>query len=129
MKALQRLLIALCLFVISCQSAKQPDEVVKEYLTAVDKFDYKATKEMLVENDTTKMLMQNMEIYEKSMTPESKKAYISKPKNYEIKPAEIDGNNARVKTIYKDGEMPVVVIFSLKKTDKGWLINNFTANF
>jgi hypothetical protein len=130
MKSIYAAIIAWCMLVTSCSSDREtPETVVKNYLAAVDKFDYEATRQLMVDNDTTRRLIQSMKLYEQQMTFAAKDEYLKKQKNYDIDPASVDQNNARVQVNYTEDEIPVVIVFTLRKTNNGWRISNMSANF
>jgi len=117
------------MFLYSCHTTKDPDAVVKEYLTAIDNFDSKAAEKLMTESEQSRQMLDNMKLYEGKMSPEAKAEYRKKRRNYIFGKPVIDGDAAKILVTNKDAEFTINITFSLKKVDGTWKVDNFSADY
>ena len=129
MRYLYLLALGCCIFLYSCQKAKAPDVIVKEYLAAIDNFDTKAAEKLMTDSEQARQMLDNMKLYEGKMSPETKAEYRNKKRNYIFGKPIVDGNKAKILVTNKDAEFTINITFNLKKAGGEWKVDNFSADY
>jgi len=125
----QLLLTLSCIFMLTaCQKTKGPENTVREYLQAIDNFEYEKADALLVVNPENKAAMDNLRRYTASLNEAKKEEILSKAKHrtYNIIEKESTENEALLIATNNEGEYTLVVKFNLVKSDERWLIKNFS---
>jgi hypothetical protein len=123
MKQLFLMLLSI-LILAGCDDTKTPKDTVREYLQAIDNFEFEKANALLLANPENKIAMDNMKRYATTLSEAKKKELFSKAKGriYNILEKESSENEALVIATNNEGAYTVAIAFELVKDKEKWLI-------
>jgi hypothetical protein len=123
------ILFCFTLLVASCDAQTSPVNVAKEYLSAIDNFDYVKAKKLVIPNDNNLKSLQNIKKSSDSMTPSERAKYLNNKKIYHFTEEKVSAETAKIIATNNQGAFVVAIVFNLKKVGNKWLINDCTSGF
>jgi|GEM_PF-2651623 len=129
MKFIKLLIICFVLPTItSCSSSNQAKNIVENYLTAIDSFNFKKAEELIVPNPENLKMIEHIKTFSNKMTEAERENYINTKKVYSYKETDVTDNSAKVIVTNTQENFPVYVEFYLIKEKDKWLIDKIESN-
>lgn len=122
------ILFCFTLLVTNCDAQTSPLNVVKEYLSAIDSFDYVKAKKLLILNDNNLKSLQNIKKASDSMTPSKRAKDLNNKKVYHFTEEKVSDETAKIIATNNQGDFTVTIVFNMKKVGNKWLINDYTSD-
>jgi len=129
MKFIKLLIICFVLPTItSCSSSNQAKNIVENYLTAIDSFNFKKAEELIVPNPENLKMIEHIKTFSNKMTEAERENHINTKKVYSYKETDVTDNSAKVIVTNTQENFPVYVEFYLIKEKDKWLIDKIESN-
>lgn len=110
--------------ITSCSSNNQPKNIVENYLTAIDSFNFKTAEQLIIPNPENLKTINNIKLFSTRMTKEERENYINIRKVYNYNEIDVTDDSAKVVVTSIEETFPIWTEFYLiKKTRDGSLIN------
>src|SRR5689334_17280520 len=122
MNRLFLLLIFSILSLSSCKNSSGPKQAAKEYLAAIDNFDYEKAKQFIIPDENNTTTLRNIKNWSDKMTTIEKDNYTADKKVYNFIEEDVTDNSAKVIATNNQGQFTVVIEFEMAKKDGKWLI-------
>lgn len=129
MKFIKLLIICFVLPTItSCSSDNQPKNIVENYLTAIDSFNFKNAEQLIIPNSENLKTIVNIKTFSNEMTKAERESYINTKKVYSYKEIDVTDYSAKVIVTSTQENFPVYIEFYLIKEKDKWLIDKIESN-